>query len=104
MVYWLGTFVIDRKIPKICPGAYIFQRPFLKDLNSVGLIYGYGYTWKEICVFKSIGLGYSWKEVYVSNLQKGFTETRFDHEDVDPSKTQSCNYFVCMDRGNPSQE
>ena len=30
-----------RKIPKISPGAqYIFQRPFLRDLYSEGLIYG----------------------------------------------------------------
>ena len=29
-----------RKIPKIGPGAYIFQRPFLRGLYSKGLIYG----------------------------------------------------------------
>ena len=29
-----------RKIPKISPGAYIFQRPFLRGLFSEGLIYG----------------------------------------------------------------
>ena len=28
------------KIPKISPGAYISQRPFLKDLFLEGLIYG----------------------------------------------------------------
>ena len=28
------------KIPKISPGAYIFQRPFLRALCSEGLIYG----------------------------------------------------------------
>ena len=28
------------KIPKISPGAYIFQRPFLRGLYSEGLIYG----------------------------------------------------------------
>ena len=27
------------KIPKISPGAYIFQRPFLRGLYSDGLIY-----------------------------------------------------------------
>ena len=31
---------ICRKIPKISPGAYIFQRPFLRGLYSEGLIYG----------------------------------------------------------------
>ena len=29
-----------RKIPKISPGAYIFQRPFLRGLYSEGRIYG----------------------------------------------------------------
>ena len=29
-----------RKIPKISPGAYIFQRPFLRGLYSEGLIHG----------------------------------------------------------------
>ena len=35
-----------RKIPKISPGAYIFQR----------LIFGGAYLWMEICVSKSVGL------------------------------------------------
>ena len=63
---------------------------------------GYAYIWTEICVSKSFGLAYSWEEMYVSNLLKGFTETRL--EDVDLSKTQPCKYFVYMDRGNPSRE
>ena len=60
---------------------------------------------REICVSKSSGLAYSWKEIYVSNLsnlQEAFTETRL--EDVHISKTQPCKYFVCMDRGNSSQD
>ena len=44
------------KIPKISPGAYIFQRPFLRGLFLKGLIFGGAYLWREICVFKSIGL------------------------------------------------
>ena len=31
---------IYRKIPKISPGAYIFQRPFLRGIFLEGLIYG----------------------------------------------------------------
>ena len=30
---------IYRKIPKMSPGAYIFQRPFLRGLYSEGLMY-----------------------------------------------------------------
>ena len=44
------------KIPKISPGAYIFQRPFLWGLFLEGLIFGGAYLWREICVSKSIGL------------------------------------------------
>ena len=40
--------LIYRKIPKISPGAYIFQRPFLRGLFLVGLIFGGAYLWREI--------------------------------------------------------
>ena len=45
-----------RKIPKISPGAYIFQRPFLRGLFLEGFIFGGAYLRREICVSKSIGL------------------------------------------------
>ena len=45
-----------RKIPKISPGAYIFQRPFLRGLFLEGPIFGGVYLRREICVYKSIGL------------------------------------------------
>ena len=45
-----------RKIPKISPGAYIFQRAFLRGLFFEGLIFGGAYLRREICVSKSIGL------------------------------------------------
>ena len=38
------------------PGAYIFQRPFLRGLFLEGLIFAGAYLWREICVSKSIGL------------------------------------------------
>ena len=47
-------FMKYRKIPKISPGAYIFQRPFLRGLFLEGLIFGGAYLRKEICVSKSI--------------------------------------------------
>ena len=94
-----------RKTPKISPGPYIFQRAFWRGLYTEGNLcfkIGYDYIWRKIGISKSIGLAYSWKEIYFSNLPKGFTETR--SEDVDLSKTKPCNYFVYMDRENPSQE
>ena len=48
-------FIRYRKIPKISPGAYIFQRPF-EGLFLEGLIFGGAYLRREICVSKSIGL------------------------------------------------
>ena len=44
------------KILKICAGAYIFQRPFLRGLFLEGLIFGGAYVRREIRVSKSIGL------------------------------------------------
>ena len=46
------------------PGAYIFQRPFLRGLFLVALIFRKAYVWREICVSKSIGPAYNWKEMY----------------------------------------
>ena len=37
-------------IPKISPGAYIFQGPFLRGLFLEGLIFGGGYVQREICL------------------------------------------------------
>ena len=53
---WMNEY---RKIPKISPEAYIFQRPFLRGLFSEGLIIGGGSLPREICFSKSIGL--AWK-------------------------------------------
>ena len=46
----------SRKIPKISPGAYIFQRPFFRGLLLEGLMFGGAYLRREIFVYKSIGL------------------------------------------------
>ena len=53
-----------RKIPKISPGAYIFQGPFLRGLFLEGPIFGGAYERREICVIKSVGLDCSGKEIY----------------------------------------
>ena len=47
-----------RKIPKISPGAYIFQRAFLRGLFLEGLIHVFGgaYITRKICITKSAGL------------------------------------------------
>ena len=60
----LSQVQLYRKIPKINPGAYIFQRPFLRSLFLEGLIFGGAYVRREICVSKSIGLACSGKEIY----------------------------------------
>ena len=37
-----------RKIKKIRPRAYIFQRPFFEGLILEGLLFGGAYLWREI--------------------------------------------------------
>ena len=60
---YLSRNVTYRKIPKISPGSYIFQRPFLRGFFLDGLIFGGAYVRREVCVSSSIGLAYSWKEM-----------------------------------------
>ena len=48
-----------RKIQKISPGAYIFQRPFSRDLFLEGLMYGEKFAFQN-----RLGWPYSWKEIY----------------------------------------
>ena len=54
--FWKRKDFKYRKIPKISPGAYIFQRPFLGVLILEWLIFVGAYLWREICVSKQIGL------------------------------------------------
>ena len=58
------TKINYRKIPKISPGAYIFQRPFLRGLFLEGLIFGGAYLRREISISNLIGLACSGKEIY----------------------------------------
>ena len=51
-----GEEIFHRKIPKISPGAYIFQKPSLRGLFLERLIFEGAYLRTEICVSKSIGL------------------------------------------------
>ena len=52
---WKNIYIY-RKITKISPGAYIFQRPFSRGLFLEGLIFRGAYVRREICVSKLIGL------------------------------------------------
>ena len=54
---------IYRKIRKISPGAYIFQRPFWRGLFLEGPIFGGASLRREICVSKSIGLALWWSKL-----------------------------------------
>ena len=61
---FVSLFVDYRKIPKISPRGYIFQRQFWGDLFLEGFIFGGAYVRREICDPKSIGLACSGKEIY----------------------------------------
>ena len=57
--FYIITIIIIieyRKILKISPGAYIFQRPFLRGLFLEELIFEGAYLQSVICVSQSIGL------------------------------------------------
>ena len=58
------VIVTYRKIPKISPGAYIFQWTFLRGLFLEGLIFGGAYVRREMCVSKLIKLACSGKEIH----------------------------------------
>ena len=60
-MFFFRFLKIYRKIPKISPGAYIFQRPFLRGLFLELLILGGAYIRWEFCVTKPIGLASSSK-------------------------------------------
>ena len=59
-----STCINYRKISKISPVAYIFQRPFLRGLFLEGLIFEGAYVRREICVSKSIKLACSGMEIF----------------------------------------
>ena len=46
----LSYMITYRKIPKISLRAYIFQRPFLRDLFLEGLLFSRTYLMREICI------------------------------------------------------
>ena len=54
-----------RKIPKISPGAFIFQRPFLRGFFMEGLIYGGAYIQRGLY---SEGLIYGGKFAFQNRL------------------------------------
>ena len=77
--------MLYRKIPKISPGAYIFQRPFLRGLYLEGLMYGGKFHFQNrfcfvlICIREQIPCTSPWG-AYIrrGNLTKGFL--RYDFE------------------------
>ena len=52
------------KFQKKSPGAYIFQRPFMRGLFLEGPLFRGAYVRREICVIKSVGLDCSGEEIY----------------------------------------
>ena len=46
--FFVLPFLTYRKIPKISPGAYIFQRPILSGLSSEWLMYGGKFAFQNL--------------------------------------------------------
>ena len=68
-----------RKIPKISPGDYIFQRPFLRGLFLEGLIYGgkFAFQNQEIYHFCFFYLCIRWQIPSTSPPEGLYSEGRF---------------------------
>ena len=58
------NFLGYRKIPKISPGAYIFQRLFLRDLFLEGLIFG---SWRGLSTEGKLRFKIDWASLIVGN-------------------------------------
>ena len=71
-----------RKIPKIRPGAYILQRPFLRGLFLEGLIFGGAYIQEGNLRFKI-----DWASLIVGSKFTVFTLFYFVFEGNFPSKS-----------------
>ena len=71
-----------RKIPKIRPGAYILQRPFLRGLFLEGLIFGGAYIREGNLRFKI-----DWASLIVGSKYTVFTLFYFVFEGNFPSKS-----------------
>ena len=56
-----------RKIPKIGPGAYIFQRPFLRGLFLEGLIFGGAYLRRGLSTEGNLCLKIDWASFIVGS-------------------------------------
>ena len=76
-LFSLSLFVDYRKITKISPGGYIFQRPFLRGIFLEGLMYGGKFT---LCFTLYSRENSKYKPppgTYISGDLKGFCVTIF---------------------------
>ena len=69
--------LIYRKIPKISPGAYIFQRPFLRGLSTEGNL-----RFKIDWASRTVGSKFTVFALFYSGRGGGglYSEGRFDRE------------------------
>ena len=62
-----------RKIPKISPGAFIFQRPFLRGLYSEGLIFREAYIRRGLSTEGNLRFKIDWASLIVGSKFIVFT-------------------------------
>ena len=70
MLVNIGSFKTYRKIPKISPGAYILQRPFLRGLFLEGRFNGGFFA-------LPVWGAYIWRGLYMEGLIRNFTVLRY---------------------------
>ena len=82
--------IIYRKIPKISPGAYIFQKPFLRGLFLEGLIFRRGlYTEKGNLWFQI-----DWASIIVESKFTVFALFNFVFEGNFPSRSPQGGLYL----------
>ena len=75
----------NRKIPKITPGAYIFQRPVLWGLFLEGLIFGGTYFWRGFSTEGNLCFKIDWPSLIVGGIFTVFALFYFVFEGNFPS-------------------
>ena len=61
------SLIVYRKIPKISPGAYIFQGAFLRGLFLEGLIFGGAYIWRGLSSEGNLRFKIDWASLIVGS-------------------------------------
>ena len=84
---------VYRKIPKISPGAYIFERPLLRGLFLEGLIFGGACFWRDLSTEGNLRFKIDWASLIVASKFTVFALFYFVFEGNFPSTSPRGAYI-----------